>query len=847
MPENIEKEPTLDGAEYESMTRAATDRNVQLNEKISETEYQVLHPETNAYQVITNELRRFVSDEDKKRWGEGAAAGLAALHYVGTWTAGAKYKQHDVVYYVDQSVSIDANVNNRANVGMFYIKTTEGEEEANSSNHPSSTSLTSGSRSGWLNIDFRSFLASRAETVNVSSGLQGANQDVLVTFVVKGQNGGTDYKTICTDDEFKYNPNTGTLKLTRLEVGEHIKLETVNGKGVVTADKFVGNLEGTADNAINYVKYERDEEGKILPDSTTTNVEIDSTILGINKRLDDITSGTGGAVLSNALTISKNGTTLNAPGFTGAAAQDVNITFTPKEITDLLDGKDKIQEKWLPQFMLGAMRYVGTFDATQGIMVTDLREDKSTFKKGDYAIAVANGNLDPSGKNHIVETAEASYYIIGDWAVYNGDLDDDNLLDAEEWTKVDNTDAVRTVNEQIGNVKTYKGEWIATNYYQGDIVKYNGALYVCNNTHASVEADWAIEGGNPNFDIFGRVYSASDGIILDVEDNCTFKHDFNTATSSTVTLTPAAGTSITVSEVTLNDKFGHVSNVITKNITLPEDTWRPVYVDGSQVLDNNTNDNNTPLRFVDGNKIDAKWDATDRTVQFDHNNNGALGAGEFETAYDETTAAANIKLNAGTRFTLPTFEWDEYGHIIDKGTSIVELPTSLIGHKHFNIKKDESTGSMVIQAYEANEFTDLKAEDKPLRFYLGDALAETTNPKSMNFNGIFRATSLWQVRNGAWSKAIDESANIFSGLKFNGDAILTKFNAANNRFELGDSGVVQGVYSALAVNTKGIVTGGGAILEFGNIENNDPSDLLVIGGLFFRMHSTNDTNAPVKE
>ena len=43
-------------------------RAVQLNEKVEDDKYQVIHPETNAYQVITNVNRRFVSEEEKAKW-----------------------------------------------------------------------------------------------------------------------------------------------------------------------------------------------------------------------------------------------------------------------------------------------------------------------------------------------------------------------------------------------------------------------------------------------------------------------------------------------------------------------------------------------------------------------------------------------------------------------------------------------------------------------------------------------------------------------------------------------------------------------------------------------------------
>jgi hypothetical protein len=42
------------------------------------------------------------------------------------------------------------------------------------------------------------------------------------------------------------------------------------------------------------------------------------------------------------------------------------------------------------------------------------------------------------------------------------------------------------------------------------------------------------------------------------------------------------------------------------------------------------------------------------------------------------------------------------------------------------------------------------------------------------------------------------------------------------------------VYSAVKVNTKGIVIAGGQIVEFGTVKDAGPSDSLAVGGLFFR-------------
>ena len=52
--------------------------------------------------------------------------------------------------------------------------------------------------------------------------------------------------------------------------------------------------------------------------------------------------------------------------------------------------------------------------------------------------------------------------------------------------------------------------------------------------------------------------------------------------------------------------------------------------------------------------------------------------------------------------------------------------------------------------------------------------------------------------------------------------------------ELGASGVTAGAYSAVQVNAKGIVTGGGNIVEF-DTGTGQPSTNLAVGGLFFKI------------
>lgn len=119
---------------------------------------------------------------------------------------------------------------------------------------------------------------------------------------------------------------------------------------------------------------------------------------------------------------------------------------------------------------------------------------------------------------------------------------------------------------------------------------------------------------------------------------------------------------------------------------------------------------------------------------------------------------------------------------------------------------------------------------------------------SLALNGVFAASKLYQSRTrydgtaGTW-RSVDETVRFLSGKSYD-DAtdLYGVYNDSTAVIEMADSGVVSGVYSAAKVNSKGIVTSGGQIVEFGSTADADPDSLLVIGGLFFRMHDTADSN-----
>lgn len=884
-------------------------RNVQMNEKLSNSVYQIVHPETNAFQVITNTERRFVSDKEKEIWNNSWQLAAEALHYKGVWDRNGQYRMFDVVYYdgkvtenevqhtyrgffiwYDDRVAAGwmnaANAAARKDIYEMYDSSTHS---AGGTAHPE---ISDDATKGWISINFSAYLAHFASGVEVLTAESG---EYYLTFAGANNLDGApgSYKKLRMDTNISFKPATNTLTIQDASGNNTIIL---NGStGTITAKKFIGDMEGNAEAAEKYVQYTRDSDGNIILDGEgkrqIVGAEyIEDELLDIIARIDKITNGEGGAVLGKKLKIQKNGESLNNDGFDGKEDQTVNITFSPEEITGLLNKSDnKIADKWLPDSILGSMCFCGTFNPETGDIVVDLRpfiqavdgdgnalfdEDgkpvytntRREFQIGDYLIAVGQGNVDPDDKvRHEAtitpDSADTVYFTTGDWAVYS-DITDDQQAEPTVWIKIDNTDAVRTVNGQIGDVKTYKGIWDAeTQYFGGDIVYYEGSLYL-----ASVDVKGAKEDGTiPDaFIIFGRVYHANDGIELDEADNWTFKHSWKGAIDGSDNLTPAPLSTVDVSETEMNDKYGHIKSTIKHTITLPDDTWRGVKVysyDANNYQEGlkkrSYNDAIQQDLLIKGDQmVNADWmvdnaETGEGHVDFSHTTNGALGAdSQVDTIVNagDFDAGTDKKLYLGGTFSVSNVGWDKYGHVISKNTSYFTLPTDLYKHEHFTIVQD-TDGISTIRAYTEAEYNALT--NKGMKFFSSatdneahdyNATLPVLDTLAMALNGVFAATKLYQTRDGASYRAVDESVRVYEG-KTHGSAtdIYGSYVRNDNSIHFADI-ITAGVYSAIAVNSKGLAVAGGQILEFGKTDESDPTNALVIGGLFFRMHSTEDSN-----
>jgi hypothetical protein len=114
------------------------------------------------------------------------------------------------------------------------------------------------------------------------------------------------------------------------------------------------------------------------------------------------------------------------PGSLGSAAY---LTAGAANGVATLDGGGTVPTSQLPAAVLGAVKYQGTWNATTN--VPTLASGVGT--QGYYYVVATAGSTNLDG---------ITSWAVGDWAIYNGTA----------WQKIDNTDAVTSVNSLTGTV-----------------------------------------------------------------------------------------------------------------------------------------------------------------------------------------------------------------------------------------------------------------------------------------------------------------------------------------------------------------------------------------------------------
>lgn len=115
-----------------------------------------------------------------------------------------------------------------------------------------------------------------------------------------------------------------------------------------------------------------------------------------------------------------------------------------------LDGSGKVPTAQLPDAVLGAVTYKGTWAAASALTAA------SSGNKGWYYVVNANGSYNQDGIND---------WKVGDWAISNGTV----------WQKIDNTDAVTSVFGRQGIVTAQSGDYTTTLVTEGTNKYYTAA------------------------------------------------------------------------------------------------------------------------------------------------------------------------------------------------------------------------------------------------------------------------------------------------------------------------------------------------------------------------------------
>lgn len=725
--------------------------------------------------------RRFVTPQDEINWNEGGVA----LKFRGSYSATYEYKLNDVVAYRDGNTGQEEYFISLVDENKGVTPNFERHSE------------------NWRNLNLWASKANEAQKIEVETAPTFADsQDAVYLTFVTTNNTDPEAEKLYTAPSLVYEVNANKLSV----MAEY-------------ADKYM--------RAFNSDGEEKTPEARSLNDEFKA---VYATIKSI--------SG-GDLVLGHSLTIQLNGETL-LDNWMATTDANINIELDSSDITDwetamaeafntignaryvrydaaqeltedqkaqarlninaapianypVMGDDNKIKLENLPDTVVGGLQYKGIYNASiAGAVVPEI---------GDYYIVNVAGNYDPAGGLHEPINSELTFFRVGDWAIYDGE--------AAGWSKIDNTDAVKSINGQIGDVKTYKGAYSTeANYFAGDWVLNGGILYLA--VQDSQGQDPVSSVGY--WQVAGRIYSGQDGIIV---DGNVIKH-----TAAHVTETEEAkaidanGGQFSV-DINEYDAQGHVIKTKKQNITLSQ-TWREVKVGEAAVV---ASDSNAALNIAGNAPIAVEGSAVDHSIVIKHNAGTAV------------TGEINLSVAADGAIKTTVASSDEFGHVNG---------TRNFGINNIALKDGEQTLSGV-KTYKNDSGSGVVIKPEQTEVYdLGSSNFKFANIYAKNLVGNADSASKW-----AASQAF--TIGVKSGVDRSGSELVSSVtrnvdgsSSVNWSIELPNSGVAANVYSAVQVNAKGIVVDGAQIIEFAkSTQQTDPSSNLAIGGLFFRMVESN--------
>jgi hypothetical protein len=435
------------------------------------------------------------------------------------------------------------------------------------------------------------------------------NDDHVLTGTIPVDNGGTGASTLTG-----YVKGNGTAAMT---ASATVPSTDITGLGTMSAQNANSvNITGGSISGTTVAGY--------VP--TTTTITAGTGLSGGG----DLSANRTLAIANTAVTAASYGSasktltaTVNAQGQLTALA-DTNIAITNTQVSGLgtastkdagaalgvatLDSSGKVPVSELPAAVLGALSYQGTWDASTNTPTLT----SSVGTKGYYYVVSVAGSTNLNG---------ITDWLVGDWAVYNGTA----------WQKVDNTDAVTSVNGLTGavvltttNIAEGTNEYFTTTKARNSVSAGTGISYV--------SATGVITNSAPD-----QTVVLTDGTAIDVTGTYPNFTINNTAPDQTVVLT--AGTGISTSGTYPNFTITNTSpsaggDVVgpasaTDNAIARFDTTTGKLIQNSTVTvsDAGVVDGVTHMNNVDYIDFDTTYATTLGAGQLGWNGNDTLGLG----------------------------------------------------------------------------------------------------------------------------------------------------------------------------------------------------------------------------
>ena len=382
---------------------------------------------------------------------------------------------------------------------------------------------------------------------------------------------GTDTVTISLGDPSASGSGSNTYGSNSVTADSHthqIKLPdaSTTAKGVIELATDAEATTGTdTTRAINAKQLAAAKQSAI--DSAKVTIQTSNGITG------------GSTAAGNSFTLSGVNASTSAKGVVQLATQnEVNTgTDTTKVITPAtlgkgkasgvasLDANSKIITSQLPDYLLGQVMYGGNA-STVATTTTISPSDSLKTKKNITAtsISIVNSATSTAANTYGYKDMEGIYFICqasGTFAEIGFETGDWIISTGAKWEKIDNTDAVKSVNGQIGDVKITRVDEAGT----ADKLKTARTIALKGDATGSTTFD-----GSANKDI--NVTLANTGVTAGTYNNVTVDAKGRVVSASNIK------TSV-VSEITGNgtQKEFNITHSLGKNVIVQ------VFLNGQQI------------------------------------------------------------------------------------------------------------------------------------------------------------------------------------------------------------------------------------------------------------------------